>query len=164
MIFTLNNNTNKVQTLKAALTWNWMQCLQCCANLPRNLFPLIFSEPPIIQCWVMHKTCGAGACLAPVLRAAPIARIEQKIGGFVKICPFKTRAGAVQWGCQPRPEGRNGTMRRVLVGLTLASVGCVEPGAIPGAHCGVYTRHSGGVELRQFTALLEVEEFVVCVT
>lgn len=79
--------------------------MQRCTHSPRNLIPLIFSEPPIIQCWVMHKTCRAGACLAAVLWAAPITCIEQKIGGFVEIRPFKIRAGAFQWARQLGPGG-----------------------------------------------------------
>lgn len=165
MILSLNNNNKKNHKhLKLQQHETWCMTNACCTNLPGNLIPFIFSEPPIIQCWVMHKTCRAGARLAAVLWAPPITRIEHQIGGFVKIRPFKIRPGAVQWARQVRPEERNGKLWRALVGLTLASVGCVEPGAIPGAHRGVYTRHSGRVELREFAALLEIEEFVVCVT
>lgn len=165
MILSLNNNNKKNHKhSKLHRHETWCMTNACCTNLPGNLIPFILSEPPIIQCWVMHKTCRAGARLAAVLWAPPITRIEQEIGGFVKIRPFKIRPGAVQWARQVRPEERNGTLWRVLVGLTLASVGCVEPGAIPGAHRGVYTRHSGRVELREFAALLEIEEFIVCVT
>lgn len=47
--------------------------------------------------------------------------------------------------------------------FTLATVACIKPRAIPGAHGRVYTGYSGRVELWVFTGLLGVCQVILCV-
>lgn len=66
----------------------------------------------------------------------------------------------------PKCETENGSFlgRQFPVGLTLATVACIEPWAIPGAHGRVYTGNSGRIDLWVFAGLLGACQFIFCIT
>lgn len=155
--------TVKSKTLKAALTWNEMSTgrnIQVCA--------LTQVSCPTHPQWISHHTVLGGALGLQSLNwlgsCASYAATHLDWAIYRRLCEdmsLKKKSTDLV-----RSNSGNGTFldSEHRVGLTLASIACVKPWAIPGAHCRVYTGHGGRVDLRVFTGLLEVCQVVLYVT
>lgn len=161
--FTLNMAfAVKLKTLKAALTWTVML-----TGSPVRTHPGILSHSSSVnlpsysptEWWTRPAELEVVWLLCFVRRhSLGLSNISDALWRYV---PEKNKISTDLTGCK---TGNSSFLaRKPPVYLTLATVACVEPWAIPGAHCRVYTWHSGRVNLRVFTGLREVCQVILCV-